>query len=223
MINKHRNYHGSNISFIDMLFNIIIAFVLLFFAAILLINPPAKKKDIEAKADLIITMSWQDLSPHDIDLWVKPPDGHNIGFTSKENSYIFLERDDLGVTNNFVMKDGVKVTLPTRREVISFRGKIPGRYVVNAHFYMAKDNEGASRPEVYDGVPVLVIVELIQINPTYKILARKEIKLENVKQEKTAFSFIIRDDLVTSIDTETEEHFILNPQGITEPAGAPNR
>jgi cbb3-type cytochrome oxidase subunit 3 len=221
---QYRQYHGSNISFIDMLFNILLAFVLLFFAVVLFINPPAKKKDIEAKADIIITMSWPDMSPHDIDLWVRPPDGNNIGFTHKENSYLFLERDDLGISNNFVIKDGQKISLSPRREVVTFRGVMPGRYVVNTHFYMAKTTNGISG--TFDGVPVPVVVELIQINPSYKILTRKEIILENPKEEKTAFSFIIRDDLVTDIDTETEEHFILNPKGPTDPTsptGEPHR
>ena len=49
----------------------------------------------------------------------------------------------------------------------------------------------------------------MQINPTYNILARKEINLATVKEEKTAFSFIIRDDAVTEIETDIEEPFIL--------------
>ena len=70
-----KQYYGSNISFIDMLFNIIIVFVLLFFVSIMMMNPVSKKSDIESKADLLIVMSWPDFSNHDIDLWVKPPEG----------------------------------------------------------------------------------------------------------------------------------------------------
>lgn len=203
-----RTYHGNNISFIDMLFNIIIVFVLLFFMAILLMNPVSKEKDVEAKADLLIIMTWPDNNPHDIDLWVKPPNGSAIGFTHKTNSYLFLDRDDLGVSNNFVIINEKKVTISTRREVMTFRGKEPGRYVVNAHFFLSKGLDG--KMATYDGVPVPVMIELVQINPVYKILVRKEVILTMVREEKTAFSFIIRDDNVTEIDIETEEHFILN-------------
>lgn len=205
----YRQYHGSNISFIDMLFNIIIVFVLLFFIAVLLMNPPSKKEDIPAKADLIITMTWPDNNPHDIDLWLKTPKGTPIFYNHRENSFAFLDRDDLGISNNYVEKDGVKVPLSARREVISFRGKSPGRYVANVHFFISKSPDG-QRAYEYDGQPIPVIVELIQINPVYKVLAKKEIVLTQVKEEKTAFSFIIADDVVSEISLEIEEPFLQN-------------
>lgn len=206
---KGSQYYGSNISFIDMLFNIIIVFVLLFFASIMLINEPAKKKDIEARADVIITMTWPDMSLHDMDLWVKVPDGKPIGYNHKENSYVFLERDDLGISNNFVIKDGVKTALAPRREVVSFRGKVPGRYVVNVQFFMAKTEDGKA-VAFYDNTPIPVQVELVQINPSYKILARKEIIMTKTKEERTAFAFVVRDDAIADIELETEETFILD-------------
>jgi hypothetical protein len=206
---NNSKYYGNNISFVDMLFNIIIVFALIFFAAVLLMNEPAKKKDLEAKADIIVTMSWPDLSPHDIDLWIKVPDGLPIGYTHKENSYLFLERDDLGISNNYVIKDGEKTALSPRREVASFRGKIPGRYVINVQFFMGKtvDGKGLTANE-YDGISIPVEVELIQINPVYKVLGKKTITLTQNKEERTAFAFIIRDDIVTELSTEIEEPFI---------------
>lgn len=203
----YRYYHGSNISFIDMLFNIIIVFVLLFFIAVMLMNPVSKKEDIASKADLMITMTWPDNNPHDVDLWVKPPNGTAIFYNHRENSYVFLDRDDLGISNNFVMKDGVRVPLSARREVMSFRGKESGRYVANVHFYLSKTPDGA-KADTYDGTPIPVTVELIQINPVYKILAKKEIVLTKVKEERTAFSFIIRDDTVSEIAVDIEEPFL---------------
>lgn len=204
-------YYGSSISFIDMLFNIIMLFVLLFFAAIMLINPDAKKKDIEAKADMIITMTWPDNSPHDMDLWVLPPDRSVIGYTHMGNSFMFLERDDLGWSNNFTMMEGHRVELPTRREVITFRGKENGRYVVNVHFFMSKDVRTGKAGES-PAQPVPVKVELVQINPKYKILASKELPMANAKEEKTAFSFTIRDGEITDIDLETDQKIIADNQ-----------
>lgn len=207
----YRHYHGSNISFIDMLFNIIIVFVLLFFVTVMLMNPQSKKEDIESKADILITMTWPDLNPHDIDLWIKPPNGSAISYNHRENSYVFLDRDDLGISNNFMIKDGEKIVLAPRREVVSFRGKQSGRYVANVHFFLSKTPEGAGLiPGTYDGTPVPVVVELVQINPVYKILAKKEISLTKVKEERTAFSFIIRDEIVADIEIDIEEPFIQN-------------
>jgi len=49
MARRNTKYHGSNLSFIDMLFNIIIVFALIFFAAVLLINEPTKKRILKQR------------------------------------------------------------------------------------------------------------------------------------------------------------------------------
>jgi hypothetical protein len=199
---KNNTYHASSISFIDMLFNINMLFVLLFIGAFLLINPQAKKKDIESKAEMLVILTWPDNSPHDIDLWLKTPDDI-IGYPHRENTYVHLERDDLGITNNFVPgKSKDQAEISARREVIVFRGKRDGRYVANVHFFMAKQKDGSVG---WDGVPVPVTVELIQVNPTYEILSKKDIILTDPGQEETAFSFIISDDKVTEIDKNADE------------------
>jgi hypothetical protein len=132
------------------------------------------------------------------------------------NSYMFLERDDLGWSNNFTMLEGKRVEIPTRREVITFRGKEDGRYVVRVQFYMSKDAKtgkaGESPPQ-----PVPVKVELIRINPKYNILASKEVPMANAKEEKTAFSFIIKDGEIVDIDLTTEQKIISENQVSGEP------
>lgn len=201
-----KRYHGNSIAFIDMLFNIVIVIVLLFFITVLFMNPPVKKNDIKAKADIIITMSWPDFNPHDIDVWIKPPEGPAIGYRNKENSYLFLDRDDLGMSNNYIFRDGKKVPVSTRREVISIRGKTPGRYIVNVFFFQAKGEEA------YNILPVPVVVEMVEINPKYRILVKKEVVLTRRAEERTAFSFIVQNDLVTDITDNIEEPFILTEQ-----------
>lgn len=212
-IGRGSQYYGSNISFIDMLFNIIMLFVLLFFAAIMLINPDTKKNDIEAKAEMIITMSWPDNSPHDIDLWVNPPDKSPIGYSHSGNTYLFLERDDLGSSNNFIIKDGKRVQIPTRREVMTFRGLPDGRFVVNVFFYSAKSSATGKTDSFDEKNPLPIVVEMIQINPKYKVMIRKEVRLARIKEEATAFSFIIKDGEITDIDTSTDEKFVLQAHG----------
>jgi len=54
--------------FYDMLFNMLIAFVFCFIIALLAMNPKALKTgDIPAKAEYIITVSWPDMNPNDIE------------------------------------------------------------------------------------------------------------------------------------------------------------
>ena len=62
--------------FYDMLFNMLIAFVFCFLVALLAMNPKALKAgDIPAKAEFIVTVSWPDFNPNDIDTWVQDPSG----------------------------------------------------------------------------------------------------------------------------------------------------
>lgn len=61
--------------FYDMLFNMLIAFVFCFVIALLAFNPKARKSgDIPAKAEFIVTVSWPDNNPNDVDAWVLEPD-----------------------------------------------------------------------------------------------------------------------------------------------------
>ena len=92
--------YKSTIGFVDLLFNILVGFVFLFLVAFLLINPVAKKADIQKKAEIIITMTWEKNSLHDIDLWVMGPQGNKVGFANKESGLLNLERDGLGVAND---------------------------------------------------------------------------------------------------------------------------
>ena len=54
--------------FYDMLFNMLIAFVFCFVIAILTFNPQARKAgDVPAKAEFMVTVSWPDNNPNDVD------------------------------------------------------------------------------------------------------------------------------------------------------------
>ena len=57
MIRRKGKYH-SHTSFLDLLFNTLVGFVMLFIIAFLLISPIKKKKDIEQKAEYVITVTW---------------------------------------------------------------------------------------------------------------------------------------------------------------------
>ena len=68
---RNRTIIGSNLSFNDLLFNVLVGFVMLFVIAFLLINPITKKSDIPVKAEFLIVLSWPADAADDIDLWVQ--------------------------------------------------------------------------------------------------------------------------------------------------------
>ena len=99
--NRHRSY-GSQVAFIDLLFNTLVGFVFLFILAFILINPIAKKSNVEIVAEFIVKINWPSDSPDDIDLWMRDPLGNYVGFKSKDVGLMALSRDDLGTSNDTV-------------------------------------------------------------------------------------------------------------------------
>jgi len=147
---------GSGLAFNDLLFNVLIGFVMLFIIAFLLINPISKKADIPVKAEIIITIEWPDESLDDIDIWIQKDDESPVGFSRKENSGLHLDRDDLGSVNDQVVIDGVTKFIRINRETVTIRGVNPGNYYVSAHYYSKRDPRGQ---------PIPVTITIIKVNP----------------------------------------------------------
>jgi hypothetical protein len=196
---KNYHKHTFGLSFTDMLFNVLLAVFSIFILSVILINDPTQNKKIDLKAELMITMTWPDNSAHDIDLWLLLPDGSKVGFPSKQSSYVGLERDDLGITSDGVWVDGNFIVLPLNQENITFRAKVPGRYVVNVYFYARKFSLGTTSIKD-DDIPVKIIGTVL--NPSASIFASTELVLTFPTEERTAFSFdITKDGTVTNVQT----------------------
>lgn len=151
----HRRTAGANLSFNDMLFNILIGFVMLFIIAFLLINPITKKNDVPTKAEVMVLLSWDDMSLSDMDLWIENETGNKVGFTRKTWANWYLDKDDLGGSNDTIFIDGVAQVVRVNNETISMRGVLPGKYYVAVHAYSFK--------EVGESLPVKV--KVIDVNP----------------------------------------------------------
>ena len=133
---KTFNKFASPTAFTDLLFNIVMGVAFMFMLAFLLINPVAKKKDIESKADYLIMLTWDPKSYNDIDLWMRDPVGKIMSFKSKDVGFMHLDRDDLGTRNDKVtMPDGSIVYVIENREIAALRGTFKGWYIVNVHAY----------------------------------------------------------------------------------------
>lgn len=157
-----RKYH-SNLSFNDLLFNVLLGFVVLFIVAFLLINPPTKKEDVPFKAEFLIIVEWPEETYHDVDTWVRDPAMRLAGFQNKETGILHLDRDDLGGSNDRVKINGKEVLIKLNREVVTIRGIVPGDYYVSIHLYRK-----SSLPEENDG-PVPVTVTFMDVNPYQEI------------------------------------------------------
>ena len=196
-----KNKYKSTIGFTDMLFNILVGFAFLFIVAFLLIKPEAKKEDFERKAEFVVVMEWNHDAPDDIDLYVQDPTQTKVHFRLPIANFMYLDKDDLGFANDIVKSvDGTIKKVNINREVVTIRGIIPGEYIINAHYYSARDwvnnklktntDQHNTRKIKRKEKALTVKIELHKVSP-YKILWVGEKTFVNRGQEETFVRFTV--------------------------------
>ena len=79
--------------------------------------------------------------------------------------------------------NGRTVDNPLNQEVTAIRGKVPGEYIVNVHYYDSESNAA-----------VPVAVRVARVNPVYTIAYYGTTTLQHKGEEKTAVRFTIGTD-----------------------------
>ena len=183
---ESKSKYKSSLAFTDLLFNVLIGFVFMFIVAFILINPVQKDAEIEAKAEFMVIMEWDDQSHYDVDLWMQDPVGNIVGFPNLHAGLLHLDKDDLGQSNDTVfLADGTKKVIYLNREVMTIRGIVPGEYIVNNHLYSMKGHHGRG--------PIEVTTKIIKLNP-YGEVHTGIVILENTRQEETILRFTVTPD-----------------------------
>ena len=166
--------------FTDLLFNALLGFAFMFSIAFMLIKPTPEEAKIDPNAEYIITVSWPDEHPDDIDTYVEDPEGNIVWYHIRESGLMHLDRDDRGNFKDTIVLDGEKINNPINQETVTLRGIMPGEYVVNVFHYLAN---------TVDEIPVKVKVE--KVNPQLEVIYYGTINLEKKGVEKTATRFNI--------------------------------
>ena len=189
IIRSRRNYEQD--PFTDLLFNVLIAFTLLFFMVVIFVNPPSKDGIIDPKAEFIITTKWMDNSPDDIDIWIESPQGDLVWFMTPEAGFIHLDRDDRGVANDVIEVNGEEIINPINQEVVTIRNYIAGEYVVNLHYYKSSSQQAVDAE-----------VRVVKVNPRLQVLFYDTVRLEQMGAEKTAVRFYVeKDGNISNVNT----------------------
>lgn len=177
--------------FSDLLFNTLLIFVMLFAIAMIAMNPKAKTGNIPAKAEYILTVTWPDMNPNDIDTWVQDPGGNLVWFRAREAGMMHLDRDDRGLSNDTITINGRQVVNPLNQEVVTLRGVAPGEYTVNLHYYDTKNGE-----------PVTAQVSLVKVNPQAVVAFYGPVTLGRKGDEATALRFTLDPEgAITDVNT----------------------
>lgn len=177
---RTRNY-SCNTSFLDLLFNTLIAFTALFILAFALINQNKKTPDV--KGAYIITVTWDDSFNDDVDTYVEDPERNLVFFRSREVGLMHLDRDDLGKSNDTITTQFGQIEYKENREIVTLRGTSQGEYCVNVHLYNRNDPENQK--------PIEVTIQLDKISPAYTPVIQKKVVLLVKGDEKTAFRFTV--------------------------------
>lgn len=176
--------------FSSLLFNALKAITFMFFISFAMLNPPAEAGKVDPKAEVMVTVTWPDNNPDDVDTYVQDPAGNVVWYNQREAGLMNLERDDRGMFKDVVLMDGKEVTNPLNQEIVTFRGLHDGEYVVNVVHYIANGS-----------APLPVQVKVEKLNPTVKVIYYQTLELKGTGDEQTAVRFTLQGQEVLNVNT----------------------
>ena len=179
---RHRIYgqRESQDAFTDLLFNALLGFAFMFVVAFSLISDPTDTGKVDRKAEILITVRWQDRHPDDVDTLVEDPQGNMVWYHNRDTGLMHLDRDDRGLFQDRVILDGVEVSNPLNQETVTVRAMKAGEYVVNVLHYQAHYSE-----------PLPVTVKVETRNPVVKLIHYEKLELNGIGDEQTAVRFTV--------------------------------
>lgn len=186
----------STFGFIDLLFNMLVGFVFLFFIAYILINPIADKGKVDPPDIAMIVVDWPNDSRLDIDIWIKDPKGNVLSFTNKTRPGMHLEKDDLGAGSDTFQG---KIIYNRNQEVVHFTNLFPGQYTVTLHLYAVHGSKN---------LPQDAKVKFMTIKQ-YSLLGDKTIPMSQKGQEAGVMAFWVDDNnRIIKIDWEHQGRIV---------------
>lgn len=192
MKTKASTNHGFGLAFLDMVFNMALAFAFLFIIAFVLIRPPAnpERKNVDLKAEFILTMTWPAETLDDVDMWVMMPDGRKVMYMNKDVDYVTLDRDDRGGHGDtYGLYGGPKKLIKNNTEMVTIRAIVPGRYVVAAHVFAVYSYVDEIKTELH--LPYEAKLEVAKLNPRVKDVATASVTLDTPRQQKAFMAFTV--------------------------------
>ena len=182
---KRKRGYFSGTGFLDLLFNTLMCFVVLFAISFLQISKrEVAKADIKKpKVEFLITVTWEQGYDNDVDTWLEDPTGKVMFFRNKNPGLMHLDRDDRGLNDDWVLAhDGTRIEYDYNQEITSIRGFIAGEWTLNIHMYAMREQK-----------PSMVNVRVDRLNPTVKLVLQKNIHLTKQWQQVTVSRFTMTD------------------------------
>ena len=194
------NKYANLLSFIDLLFNLMLGFAAMFLLSLAMITTAQKTENESLKRDVeyFIRIEWQGNSDNDVDMWLQDPTGDMIGYKDKQRNHMYLERDNLGNDANLNNPGHIN------EEVISLLKPFAGWYTVNLHWFERRSD--SRNPEVSWSI--------IKMKPTMQTIASGTATLKYKGQEQTIVRFKMnKQGDIEQTDTKVQNMFILKKIG----------
>lgn len=169
-------------AFTDILFNALLGFAFMFALAFMLIRPDISEGKIAPKAEFLITATWGDTRPDDVDLIVEDGAGNLVWFDRRQAGLMHLDRDDRGLLGDVITINGERIINHVNQEIVSLRGVAAGEYVVNLLHYKAPHQK-----------PIAVQVKIEKLNPHVQIIYVGKAVLQGAGDEQTLVRFHLDD------------------------------
>lgn len=124
----------NNTNTIDLLFTLVISFVVLFSLSIMLINESNKDSDgdVDSQNEFIVTLNWD--KNCDVDLWMLLPDGRRVFYSERNQPPAFLDIDVTCWNSYYGENTGTHI-IKNNQEIITVRDVMTGDYSINAHLF----------------------------------------------------------------------------------------
>jgi hypothetical protein len=178
--------YNDNTSFLDLLFNFLLATTILLVIAVLHIVVENNKADIKSEAEYVITLTWDRTKDIDVDIWVKDPSGNLLWYRQKEISIMHLDRDDKGhLGQDWTTDKFGEIHYNPNQEIVTIRGIQSGEWIINLHMF---------RTLSFALLPVDVDISLIKLNPKATTVFQKKVVLSKYWEQKTIARVTISDD-----------------------------
>lgn len=195
--------------FSALLFNSLKAITFMFFISFAMINKPADEGKIDPKAEMMITVTWPDNNPDDVDTYVLDPAGNIVWYNQREAGLMHLERDDRGMFKDVILLNNEEISSPLNQETIAFRGLQDGEYVVNVVHYIANGS-----------APLPVEVKVEKLNPTVEVVFYQTLELRGTGDEVTAVRFTLEGGEAINVTNEPRSLVELTRGGKAPGSGA---
>lgn len=149
-----------------------LALALLFVFMVLALDVIDKKPpSVTTYGQYAVTVTWP-ARPDDVDTYVRDPQGEIVWYGASQTGAMQLEHDDLGTSESGYGRHRDNV------ERVVIRQSTTGEYVVNIHYYQARDRG-----------PLPVTVELWDLRGNDRLLLTRKVTLYREADERTVFRF----------------------------------